>query len=104
VGTKRFVEEAVRPDMWGHDTRCVQTGGVMTRGVRGGLRHKNKAFLVSLLFVRTKNVFGVQVVVPKIFDLQDVVSNCNPSVRCGTKSVITSSKMRMQYTPCGRVN
>jgi hypothetical protein len=80
----------------------------MTRGVQGGLRHKNKrrglAPRGSLLFVRTKNVFGMQVVVSKIFDLQDVVPNWSPSVRCGTKSVISSSKMRMQYTPCGRVN
>jgi hypothetical protein len=44
----------------------------------------------SSLLAMTKNIFGLQVVVPKIITLQEVVPKCNLSARSGTKSVISS--------------
>jgi hypothetical protein len=41
-----------------------------------------------LLLARTKFVFEVQVLVPEMFALQDVVPTYNPGARSGTKSVI----------------
>jgi hypothetical protein len=44
----------------------------------------------SSRLARTKFVFGLQVLVPEMFYLQEVVPICNLSARCGTKSVISS--------------
>jgi hypothetical protein len=44
----------------------------------------------SSRLARTKFVFGLQVLVPEILSLQEVVPKSNLSARCGTKSVISS--------------